>query len=35
MTDKLKNDLLKSNIRCINEYDVKADKVTFVEKVLP
>lgn len=23
MTDKLKNDLLKSNIQCINEYDGK------------
>lgn len=23
MTDKLKNDLLKSNIQCINEFDGK------------
>nr|DAW93732.1 MAG TPA: hypothetical protein [Caudoviricetes sp.] len=47
MTDKLKNDLLKSNIQCINEYDgkfvflldelkeINTAKVTFVEKVLP
>lgn len=35
MTDELKKALLENNIQCINEYDVDAAKVTFVEKVLP